>query len=312
MKAASITPHAGVVIENLRKRFGDTVAVDGLSFTVEEGALFGLIGPDGAGKTTTLRMLCGLVLPDAGTCRIAGLDPFKEPRAVRRLLGYMPERFSLYPDLTVAENLRFFADLFGVDRAERQRLSERLLEFSRLSPFRNRKAAHLSGGMKQKLALACTLVHTPRVLLLDEPTTGVDPVSRGEFWEILYELKKGGTTLLLTTPYMDEAARCDRIGFVRNGRLLLEESPAEIPLLLKHQLLEVVCDRPFAAARALANDGRFVRVQLFGDRIHVSADCRPPLFEEQVKACLAAAGIALHSLKPIKPSIEDVFVELVS
>jgi ABC-2 type transport system ATP-binding protein len=299
-----------IAIDNLRKTYGSTVAVDDLSLKIEKGALFGLIGPDGAGKTTTLRILCGLLYADSGACSVAGRDVIRERQKVRSLLGYMPQRFSLYPDLTVAENLRFFADLFRVRKTERVQRTERLLEFSRLTPFLHRRAVQLSGGMKQKLALSCTLIHTPSVLLLDEPTTGVDPVSRREFWEILHELKAGGATILVTTPYMDEAAKCDRISFIHKGRILIEEAPQWIPGMYPNIMAEVVADQPFAAANALAADGRFASVQLFGDRLHLGCRSEWQQCEKEVKLVLSQHSIGLLSIKAIQPTIEDVFVEL--
>jgi ABC-2 type transport system ATP-binding protein len=299
-----------ITINNLRKTYGDTVAVDGLSQNIDKGALFGLIGPDGAGKTTTLRILCGLLHADSGDCSVAGRDVIRKRQQVRSLLGYMPQRFSLYPDLTVAENLHFFADLFRVSKSERLQRTERLLEFSRLTPFLHRRAAQLSGGMKQKLALSCTLIHTPSVLLLDEPTTGVDPVSRREFWEILHELKSGGVTILVTTPYMDEAAKCDRIAFIHKGKILIEEAPERIPGLYPNIMVEVVADQPFAAANALTADGRFASVQLFGDRLHLGSSSAWRQCENDVKLVLSQHSIELLSIKAIQPTIEDVFVEL--
>ncbi|MDZ7316548.1 MAG: ABC transporter ATP-binding protein [candidate division KSB1 bacterium] len=300
---------AEIEVRGLEKRFGETQALNDLSFSVSKGTLYGLIGPDGAGKTTTLRILCGLLQPDSGECRVAGYDAVRETRQVRRLLGYMPQRFSLYPDLTVAENLRFFADLFGVPRQERLEQTEKLLQFSRLSPFVKRKAAALSGGMKQKLALACTLIHRPQVLLLDEPTTGVDPVSRREFWDILHTLRDEGVTLLITTPYMDEAARCDRIGIVHNGRLLVEEAPNEIPKMALRHLYEVIAEPAFAAAQALSRFGSFFSVQMFGDRLHIADDAPFMEVEERVRNTLAKSNLQLRAIREIPPSIEDVFVE---
>ena len=221
-----------ITVENLCKRYNHVVAVDHLSFTVRTGGIFGLIGPDGAGKTTTMRILGALIRPDAGRCQIQGLEVTQQARRVKALIGYMPQHFALYPDLTVAENLRFFADLFLVPKSERERRYRQLLQFSRLEPFQKRKAAELSGGMKQKLALCCTLIHTPEVLILDEPTTGVDPVSRHEFWSILTELKRQGVTILISTPYMDEAARCDQVAFVHEGRVLIQDQPKKLLQLL--------------------------------------------------------------------------------
>jgi ABC-2 type transport system ATP-binding protein len=299
-----------ISITGLRKAYGVVTALDGLDLTVREGEMLGLIGPDGAGKTTALRILCGLLLADAGTLRVGGLDPAHETRRMRAFLGYMPQRFSLYPDLTVAENLRFFAELFQVPPAERERNMERLLTFSRLGPFTERLSARLSGGMKQKLALSCTLIHTPKILLLDEPTTGVDPVSRREFWEILGSLKQEGVTILVTTPYMDEAARCDRVAFIHRGRLLTVAPPAEIPGLFRKSLIEVRCRENLAAARALRASGGFAGVQVFGDRIHLSAEEEPAQLQNTVAECLKAAGIAVDAIEPVTAGIEDVFVEL--
>jgi len=299
-----------IQISGLCKSFATVTALDHLDLTVQPGEMLGLIGPDGAGKTTTLRILCGLLFADAGQVLVGGLDPHRATRQVRQFLGYMPQRFSLYPDLTVAENLRFFADLFQVPRAERERRMAELLQFSRLAPFTGRLSARLSGGMKQKLALSCTLIHTPRILMLDEPTTGVDPVSRREFWEILASLKGEGVTILVTTPYMDEAARCDRVAFIHRGRILTVAAPQAIPGLYSQKLFEVVTPDHLAAARALRVSGAFASVQVFGDRIHLSGSGEDAALLEAVRVCLAQAGIRADSITPVTPGIEDVFVEL--
>jgi ABC-2 type transport system ATP-binding protein len=212
----------------LRKKFGTVEALRGVSLDVPEGALFGLIGADGAGKTTLLRILVTLINQDSGSATVLGADTAKDLRAIRSGIGYMPQRFSLYLDLSVRENLLFFADVFGISPAERGKRMEKLLAFSRLAPFQGRRAAHLSGGMKQKLALACALIHTPRLLILDEPTTGVDPVSRKEFWEILFELKRQGMTVLVSTPYMDEASLCDSLVLLHKGEVLRQGTPASL------------------------------------------------------------------------------------
>jgi ABC-2 type transport system ATP-binding protein len=212
----------------LRRRFGAVTAVDGLDLDVAPGEVFGLVGPDGAGKTTTLRLICGLLEPDEGRVSVAGYDPARDPDAVKDRLGYMAQRFGLYVDLTVEENLRFYAELFGVEPAERDRRMAELLGITRLEPFRGRRAGQLSGGMKQKLALACTLLHRPQVLLLDEPTNGVDPVSRRDFWVILERMVGQGMTLLVTTSYLDEAERCHRVGLMHRGRLLACDRPAAV------------------------------------------------------------------------------------
>jgi ABC-2 type transport system ATP-binding protein len=213
---------------DLTKRFGELVAVDRLNLSIPRGEIFGLVGPDGAGKTTTLRMLCGLMDPTAGSARVAGHDVAKESQAVKDQIGYMAQRFGLYGDLTVDENMEFYADLFDITGAERARLSEELLGMTRMAPFRNRQAGRLSGGMKQKLALMCTLLHHPQILFLDEPTNGVDPVSRRDFWAILYQLLKDGITIFMTTAYLDEAERCNRVGLMHRGRLIRCEAPDEM------------------------------------------------------------------------------------
>jgi ABC-2 type transport system ATP-binding protein len=213
---------------NLTRRFGELTAVNALDLSVMPGEIFGLVGPDGAGKTTTVRMLCGLMEPTAGTARVAGHDAARESRAVKDRIGYMAQRFGLYQDLTVAENMTFYADLFGIEGEERERLSAQLLRMTRMEPFRDRQAGRLSGGMKQKLALMCTLLHRPQILFLDEPTNGVDPVSRRDFWTILYELLKDGITVFMTTAYLDEAERCNRVGLMHKGRLIRCAPPDEL------------------------------------------------------------------------------------
>ena len=210
---------------NLTRRFGDLLAVDHVSLVVERGEIFGLVGPDGAGKTTTLRMLYGLMDPSEGSASVAGFDVVRQAQAVKDQIGYMAQRFGLYQDLTVDENMAFYADLFGIMGADRQELSARLLRMTRMEPFRGRQAGQLSGGMKQKLALMCTLLHRPQILFLDEPTNGVDPVSRRDFWAILYQLLKDGITVFMTTAYLDEAERCNRVGLMHRGKLIRCEAP---------------------------------------------------------------------------------------
>jgi ABC-2 type transport system ATP-binding protein len=217
-----------IQIRDLTRRFADLVAVDRLNLTVERGEIFGLVGPDGAGKTTTLRMLCGLIEPSGGSAEVAGHDVARESQAVKDQIGYMAQRFGLYVDLTVEENMNFYADLFGVLGPERETLTAQLLRMTRMEPFRARRAGRLSGGMKQKLALMCTLLHRPQILFLDEPTNGVDPVSRRDFWAILYQLLKDGITIFMTTAYLDEAERCNRVGLMHNGRLIHCASPDEV------------------------------------------------------------------------------------
>ncbi len=222
----------------LTRRFGDLTAVDGLDLAVMPGEMFGLVGPDGAGKTTTLRMLCGLLDPSAGDARVAGYDVARDPQAVKDQIGYMAQRFGLYMDLTVEENMKFYADLFGVEGEDRRNLTDRLMHMTRMQQFADRQAGKLSGGMKQKLALMCTLLHHPRILFLDEPTNGVDPVSRRDFWTILYELLKDGITIMMTTSYMDEAERFNRVGLMHKGRLLRCSPPEEMKRELGAESLE--------------------------------------------------------------------------
>ncbi len=296
-------------INGLQKSYGDIRAIDDIQLHVTEGEIMGLIGPDGAGKTTTIRILCGLLRADDGECRVADFRVPGQIREIRRLIGYMPQRFSLYPDLTVGENLSFFADLYRVEKNERKKNTERLLQFSRLGPFIKRKAAALSGGMKQKLALSCMLIHTPKILLLDEPTFGVDPVSRQEFWEILLELKRDGVTLLVTTPYMDEAALCDQVAFMHKGKLMTVRPPKDIPKLFEYQLLKVYCQQPVQAAREIQNLAHVEAVQIFGDRLHVNTH-DPESARKDVLKTLKRAGIEVKTIKPAQASIEDVFVDL--
>lgn len=306
--SAGATQRSGPAIEvvSLEKRYGDTVAVAGLSFEVAPGQITGLIGPDGAGKTTTMRILCGLLYPDAGTTRVAGFDSARETRGVKEHVGYMPQRFSLYPDLTVAENMQFFADLFGVTGKERKRLEDRLMEFSRLGPFRARRAAQLSGGMKQKLALSCTLIHTPRVLILDEPTTGVDPVSRKEFWRILRDLAGEGLAILVSTPYMDEATICDRVILMHRGNDIAQGTPEEVTARFPRKLVEVRGPALRAArARLLEATDLDIAVNRFGDSLHIVHDAG--VSPDTIAERLSDLDV---TTRPIKPSIEDTFVEL--
>lgn len=285
-------------------------AVDHLDLAVPAGQLFGLVGPDGAGKTTTIRMLCGVLPPTEGGGQVAGLDIVREIEQVRMRIGYMPQAFSLYPDLSVRENLLFFADIYGVPPRERSGRMQRLLAFSRLTEFQSRRAEHLSGGMKKKLALACTLIHEPEVLFLDEPTTGVDPVSRRELWRILYELLAGGVTILVSTPYMDEAERCNSVGFLYDGRLLTAGAPTELEARLDYRLIELK-GRPRKVTQAVARHTEGVAdVQIFGDRLHLGTDDREGTMA-RLETALTEAGVEILSLRPIAVSMDDVFRSLV-
>ncbi len=297
-----------IVLEGLFKSHGDVPAVRGLSLSVPAGTICGLIGPDGAGKTTAMRVLCGLLRADRGSARVLGHDCGTASREVKRHLGYMPQRFSLYPDLTVAENLRFFADLFDVPAAERRQRDAELMAFSRLEPFRGRRAGLLSGGMKQKLALSCTLIHTPAVLILDEPTTGVDPVSRREFWRILRDLASRGLALLVSTPYMDEAALCDDIVLMHGGRALAQGAPQAVAASFPRRLLEVTGLDPAEAARRLrAAAIAGLDVQRYGDRLHLVHDDQAQA--EAATRALAGTGAVLA---PLAAGVEDVFVEMMT
>ena len=298
-----------ISVRGLQKSYGELPAIRGLDLEVQSGLMYGLIGPDGAGKTTLLRILCGLILPDGGEVRVMGFDPVGEQDRIKDLIGYMPQRFSLYPDLTVAENMRFFADIYNVPKAEREQTTRRLFQFSRLGPFADRKAGALSGGMKQKLALSCTLIHTPKLLILDEPTTGVDPVSRGEFWDILSELRREGVTILVTTPYMDEASLCHRITLMFQGRALVQGRPEHVTADFPHNIIRIYTDEVQSAGEALKRESGFGSVHLFGDRIHVAvSDVSTSL--ERIKKALENAQIAFSSIEEAKPDMEDVFVNL--
>ncbi len=300
-----------VEAHELRRQFGAVSAVAGLDLSVAPGEIFGLVGPDGAGKTTTIRMLCSVLAPTAGEARVAGFDVLRQPEQVKRRIGYMPQRFSLYGDLTVAENLAFFARIYHVPKAERIAREQRLLEFSRLGPFRDRQAQHLSGGMKQKLALSCALLHTPTVLFLDEPTTGVDPVSRRDFWRILYALLRDGVTIFISTPYMDEAERCGRVALMAAGRVLTCDTPEGLKQRMQGDLLEVIAAPQREAQAVLAAAPEARGVQVFGDRLHVwvgEAERDAP----RLSQTLSSRGLRVESLRPIAPSLEDVFVSLVT
>jgi drug efflux transport system ATP-binding protein len=294
-----------IELTDVRKTFGHTTAVDRLSLTVNRGEMVGVIGPDGAGKTTTLRMICGLIAPDAGVIRVFGVDPFRVRRTATASIGYLSQRFSLYGDLSIDENIAFFARIHGVWDFDARR--QRLLELTGLRQFRERLADRLSGGMKQKLALACTLVHEPPVLVLDEPTTGVDPVSRREFWKLLAEFQAQGLTMIMATPYLDEAERCTRVALLHEGRLLAQDQPSRLQAQTEGKMAEVVVDRPRDAMRALRGHMDPDRVQLFGDRLHVRLD--PDDSPEALGARLADIGVAATAIRAIVPTLEDVFIE---
>jgi drug efflux transport system ATP-binding protein len=298
-----------VVVERVSKRFKDNVALEDVSVRVAGGELFGFIGPDGAGKTTLFRILTTLLLPDSGAARVLGADVVKDLWALRRQIGYMPGRFSLYPDLSVEENLRFFASVFGTT-VERE-YDQIAPIYVQLEPFRTRRAAALSGGMKQKLALCCALVHRPKILLLDEPTTGVDAVSRREFWELLAKFRAGGLTILVSTPYMDEADRCDRVALIQRGRVLAIDAPKAITASYGRPLFAVRAANRYAAIRALRAYRNTASVYPFGEALHFAdarADAAPDRIASDVTDALRAAGIADASVSPTPATIEDVFM----
>jgi ABC-2 type transport system ATP-binding protein len=296
-----------ITTERLTRNFNGVVAVDDLSFAVAAGELFGLIGPDGAGKTTTLRMLAAILDPSGGEARVLGRHTVRDAEAIKSDIGYMSQRFGLYPDLTVMENLDFYADLYTMPVKGRAERVERLLAFSNLTPFRKRQAGNLSGGMKQKLGLACALIHTPRILFLDEPTNGVDPVSRRDFWRILYQLLQEGVTIVVTTAYLDEADRCHRVGLLHQGRLVACDTPARLRTLMPGVLLELRTQQSRLAARLLRDQLRDVQVDLFGDRVHLVSTA-PAAAEQAARQVLQAAGIELLGIRPVEPSLEDVFI----
>ncbi len=295
--------------EALSKSFEAINAVDRLDLVVNEGEMFGLVGPDGAGKTTTIRMLCGILTPSSGRASVLGHDVIREPDLVKSHLGYLSQRFTLYGDLSVDENIEFFAEINGVHDFKSRR--EELLEFTRLSPFRSRLAERLSGGMKQKLALACTLIHTPKILFLDEPTTGVDPVSRRDFWRILQGLLQRGITILMTTPYMDEAERCSRVGLMSKGRLLTVDTPDRVKATMPGEVVEIICADVRRAFETLRERDILHDVQAFGDRLHVVVRSAVRDMQE-VERLLKDAGINVTNWRVISASLENVFIYLLT
>lgn len=296
-----------IEISGVTRRFGSVVAVERLSLEVAQGEIFAVVGPDGAGKTTLMRLICGALALDEGTLCVDGVDVMRETARVQSAIGYMPQRFSLYPDLSVLENLRFYSDIFGVPSGEFASRAKTLLDDFALTAFGSRLAEALSGGMKQKLALACTLIHSPPTILLDEPTAGVDPVSRREFWRLLYAINRRGTTVFVSTPYMDEAERANRVAFVVQGKLLSVGTPEELKNGLAGDVVEIVCPQR-AVARRILRDVPLVRsVEIFGETLHAlvpsAADAIPELERR-----LAAAHVGGARLREIRPSLEDTFV----
>ena len=297
-----------IKIENLKRSYNEIIAVKGVSYSVAKGEMFGLVGPDGAGKTTTIRMLTGLLRPDSGNAEVLSYDLLKQQNLIKNEIGYLSQKFSLYGDLTIDENIEFFADIHGVKNFKDRR--NELLEFTRLTPFRDRLADKLSGGMKQKLALACTLIHKPKIIFLDEPTTGVDPVSRRDFWKILSDLQKDGITIFMTTPYLDEAERCNRIALMNNGEIISWDTPKNVKASLKAQIVEIVCS-PIREAYNIIKAKTGFEVQMYGDRLNVALQS----FDNDYTGLgnlLVENKIQIFDKRIITPSLENVFIHLIS
>jgi ABC-2 type transport system ATP-binding protein len=295
-------------ILNLQKRFGSLVAIDNLSLTVEKGEMVGLVGPDGAGKTTLMRILSAILAPTSGSAKVAGFDIIKDAEKLKEKIGYMPQRFGLYEDLTVEENLDFFSELYQLPKKKKEEKYKEVFKFSQLEPFKDFLAGNLSGGMKQKLALSCVLLHTPEVLLLDEPTRGVDPLSRRDFWRILFEQQKSGMTIFISTSYMDEAERCQKISFLDKGRLIAYQTPIKLKKIMDRILYEMSCTKPREAKSVLEKEEDIFGVSLFGQKMHFTLKDEKLL--ENINSKLKDMDIQIFSLNEIKPSLEDIFIFL--
>ena len=302
---------AAIQVRNLTKRFASVAAVNSVSLDCAPGEVFGFVGPDGAGKTTIMRLLAAVMAPDEGSITIEGLDAVANPELVRSRVSYMPQRFGLYEDLTVDENIAFFADLFSISRRDRDERAARLLAASGMTSFRKRRAGQLSGGMKQKLGLTCSLIHTPKVLLLDEPTAGVDPVSRRDFWRILYGLRGEGVAIVVATSYLDEAERCARLGLLRDGRMVYCDAPAALKALMPGQILAIASHEARKVREVVDGRDGVKGAILMGDSVHAVVDDIDRRASEIIGA-LAAAGIQVEEVERIEPSIEDLFVSLLT
>lgn len=297
--------------EKLTKHFRKIQAVRGIDLDIAPGEIYGLIGPDGAGKTTTMRMLAGVMKPTSGIARVSGFDTTREAEQLRSQVGYMAQRFSLYGDLSVRENIEFYADIFGVRGSEREPRIQRLLRFARLEEFQQRDAGVLSGGMKKKLGLACALIHSPRILFLDEPTNGVDPISRREFWDILSDLHIDGVTIFISTAYMDEAERCSRVGLMYQGEVIRQGSPAELRQLVTGDLLAIVTNDLQTSETLIAHLAGVNEVQVYGDRLHVFVDDAKRRAPE-IEGALQAAGVRVNQMRQAAPHLQEAFISLVT
>jgi ABC-2 type transport system ATP-binding protein len=299
-----------VCTDKLTRAFKTNAALRGIDLCVQRGEIFGLVGPDGAGKTTMLRLMAAVMVPTSGKVNIAGHDSVRDAEEIRRHVGYMPQKFSLYGDLSVYENLEFYADIFGVYGDERQRRFDQVLSFARMSDITDRRAKQLSGGMQKKLGLACTLIHRPDVLLLDEPTTGVDPVSRREFWDLLTDLHLQGTTIIVSTPYMDEAERCNRIGLLFKGELIQCGTPREIKATVRGQVLELRPDRLDAARAVLEQQADVLEVQVYGALLHVFVEDANVAWP-RLQAALNEVSVKVDNVRLIQPRMEEAFISLI-
>jgi ABC-2 type transport system ATP-binding protein len=299
-----------IVVQELTMEFPGVVAVNHLSFDVKPGEIFGLVGPDGAGKTTTMRMLAGVLTPSSGSATVAGFDIVRAPEGVKNHISYMSQRFGLYEDLTVDENIRFYADIFGLHRTERERRALTLLEAAGMIPFRKRLAGKLSGGMKQKLGLICALIHTPQVILLDEPTNGVDPVSRRDFWRILYSLLDENIAILISTSYLDEAERCHRVALLHQGRLLYCDTPGELKKNVPGGVVSVVSPEPRRLRDSLIGSEGVSNIVLVGDGLHLMVD-DPAKRVPELRVRMKSANLPFDRIEEVAPTIEDLFVQAV-
>jgi len=300
-----------VEVEDLVKTFGNFVAVDRIHFQVEKGEIFGFLGPNGAGKSTTIRMLCGLLMPTSGKGSVAGFDIMREPEKIKQVIGYMSQKFSLYDDLTVAENLHFFGGIYGLSGASQKEREEQVLEMSSLKELRDRMTRTLAVGWKQRVALGCAILHSPSILFLDEPTSGVDPISRRNFWRLIRQMGESGATAFVTTHYMDEAEYCDRLALIYQGKLIALGTPSELKLkTLPRGVLEVECDLLMPALDLLKREPWISEAAIFGDCLHVivKEETDP---EREIPSLFARHGVLLRKMGPIRPSLEDVFVSLI-